>query len=105
MEGTLEDILRALWAEGRDMIDAPGGSVIDDVAADIIGRHRKARVYWYATPEPLRDANGVLHPAFRGGNANWRVALPGWSEDTAAVLGEVEVDGDDMTYYIVGDPH
>lgn len=93
----LEDLVRNLWDRAWDMLDA-GGMPVDDMALDVIGRDQPVTVRYYDQPKPLADPDGVIHPALRGGNANWRSASVAWDEHRAMIWGEAEVDG--QTYYI-----
>lgn len=100
------DLVYTVWDAGCELLFAGSGSVLTEQDLDdellFLGAE-DVTVALYPSPEPLVE-DGEVHPAFRGGNCNWRCSLTDLTdqEDTALVYGQVETD--DVILYIVGQP-
>lgn len=102
----LRDLVYSVWDAGCELLFAGSGSVLTEQDMDdelLSFGAEDVAVTLYPVPEPLVE-DGEIHPAFRGGNCNWRSSLTDLAdeEDTALVYGQVEAG--DVTLYIVGQP-
>jgi hypothetical protein len=105
-DNMFRDTVYKIWDAGCDLLFEGSGSVLTEQDLDdelLFSGTKDVTINLFPTPEPLVE-NGEVHPAFVGGNCNWRSSLTDLAdqEDTALVYGEAQVG--DITLYIVGQP-